>query len=379
MTQAIEIRRLEGSSDLRRFVRFPWRVYRGDPNWVPPLISERLDRLSPELNAFHSYATVEYFMAYKDGKPAGTIAAFVNHRLVEHLGEKVGGFGFFEMVEDYDVAKCLLDAACKVVRDHGMEGIRGPTNFGDFEEPGVLVDGFDTPPVMLEAHTPPYYGEYLERYGMTKYRDSYAWRVYLPELGPRVDALPAQMLRVFDAARDRGDVKIRKLRADDWDNEVKLAHDLFDTTLRHLPDYIPIGEETFRRFADQFKPFLDADLALFAEVDGETAGFFVGFPDINQVLKHLNGRMYPVGWLKFLWYIRRVDTVSFKLLGVLERFRRRGIDIIMYLEAIRAAAAKGYQWLDGSLTSEFNPTVVRLAERMGAERYKLFRLYQKMF
>lgn len=235
------------------------------------------------------------------------------------------------------------------------------------------------PPALLEAHTPLYYGEFAERFGLQKRSDFYAWRVSLSDLGPNLEALPQQLLRVFDATAKRGGVVVRKVRMDDWDNDLEIARNLFNTTLTHLPDHVPMNRETWERFAGQMRSFLDPDLALIAEIEGQPVGFLVCFPDINRVLLHLDGRLFPFGWLKMLWYRRRIDMVSFKLFGILEQYRRRGIDVLLYLRAVREAAAKGYRWLDGSLTSEFNPTVVRLAERLGAERYKHYRLYEMRF
>jgi GNAT superfamily N-acetyltransferase len=378
MSREIEVSPVKDRKDLMSFIRFPWKVYRDDPNWVPPLISERLDRLDPEKNSFFSHSEVELYLARRDHKPVGTIAAFVDHRSNDHLREQIGGFGFFEAIEDYHVAERLLDTACQTVRKWGMKGIKGPTNFGPIDEPGIVLKGADCPPALLEAHTPPYYQDFLERYGMTKFRDSYAWRVSLKDLGD-LNAIHPQLTRVFNATHQRGGVDVRKVRLDRWDDEVRIARELFNATLQHLPDFVPMSKETFRRFADQMRPLLDPDLALFAEIEGKSIGFLVGIPDFNRVLIHLNGRLFPFGWLKLLWFRRRIDVISFKLFGVLEEYRRRGIDVLLYMEAVRAAVAKGYRWLDGSLTSEFNPTVVRLATRMGAEQYKLFRLYQLTF
>lgn len=376
---AITIEKVQGRRALQQFVRFPWKVYRGDPNWVPPLLSERLDRLDPARNPFLSEAQVELFMARDGRQPLGTIASFVDWHSVRHSGQKIGGFGFFECLPDYAIAQGLLTAACDAQRAWGMDGIRGPTNFGPNDEPGVLIGGANCPPAMLEAHTPPYYRDFLERFGMTKDSDSYAWRVPLQMFAQGQRTLPEQLLRVFDAARRRTDVRIRKIRLQDWDNEVDLACDLFNVTLQHLPDHVPTTRQTFRHMANQMRFLLDPDLALFAEVDGKVVGFLVAIPDFNYLLRRLNGHLFPFGWLKVYWYRRRIDTVSFKLFGVLEAYRRRGIDVLLYLEAVRSAAAKGYQWLDGSLTSEANPTINRLAERLGAERYKHYRLYRMMF
>jgi GNAT superfamily N-acetyltransferase len=257
-----------------------------------------------------------------------------------------------------------------------MSMVRGPTSFTANDCPGVLVEGADCPPVMLEAHTPLYYKDFLERYGMQKENDLFAWRAFRAQIGEELKNIPPQLTRVADVARKVANVTIRKIRMDKWDEEISTAHYLFDTTLRHLPNHIPMTEAEFRRFADQMRPFLDPDLALVAEFDGRPVGFCVAIPDVNRALIHLNGRLFPLGWLKLAHYTRRIDVVSFKLMGVLEEYRRRGIDALLYLEAVRAVFDKGYEWLDGSLTSEYNPMVNLIAHRLGAERYKRYRLYR---
>jgi len=374
---SIQVQPVTGRRDLRAFVKFPWRVYRGDPNWVPPLIADRLEYLNPAKGSFFKIADVALFLARRGREVVGTIAAFVNRQRVERLGRPEGGFGFFEVVEDYAVAERLLDAACEWLRARGMTSLRGPTSFTDFECPGVLVEGADCPPVMLEAHTPPYYKDFLEHYGMEKAEDLYAWRAFRSQIGEELENIPPELGRVAEVARRIANVTIRKARLDRWDEEVTAAHYLFNATLNHLPDYIPMTEAEFRRMAGQLRPFLDPDLALFAEVEGRPIGFCVAFPDVNRVLIRLNGRLFPFNWLKIRRYIRQVDVVTFKLMGVLEQYRRRGIDALLYLEAIRAVYEKGYAWLEGSVTSEFNPMVNLIAHRLGAERYKVYRLYRK--
>lgn len=371
-----EIQLVRSRSDLRAFARFPWRVYRDDPNWVPPLLTDRLRTLDPKTGPFYREAEVALFLARRRNEVVGTIAAFVPRRRIALTGRPEGGFGFFEVLHDYPAARALLDAACSWLRARGMERVRGPTSFSDHECPGVLVAGTDTPPAMLEAHTPPYYREFLERYGMEKDHDLYAWRAPLWTLGPNLENLPPELERVAAAARSQAGLSIRKARLEAWDEEVATAHYLFNETLKHLPDFVPISAEEFRRFAEPLRELIDPDVALFAEVDGKPVGFCVAIPDINRVLLHLKGRLFPLGWLKVKRLMRQIDVLTFKLMGVLETFRRRGIDALLYLEAVKAACVRGYRWLEGSVTSEWNPAVNRIAERLGAERYKHFRLYQ---
>ncbi len=374
---SIQVQPVTNRRELRAFVKFPWRVYRDDPNWVPPLISDRLAYLDPAKGPFYRFADVALFMARCEREIVGTIAAFVNHQRVERLGKPQGGFGFFEVIEDYAVAEQLLNAACEWLRARGMTSLRGPTNFTENECPGVLIEGADCPPVMLEAHTPPYYKDFLERYGMEKDEDLYAWRAFRSQIGEELRNIPPELGRVAEIARRAANVTVRKVRLDRWDEEIAAAHYLFNATLNHLPDHVPMSESEFRRLAGQMRPFLDPDLALFAEIEGRPIGFCVAFPDINRVLIRLNGRLFPFNWLKVRHYVRQVKVVTFKLMGVLEQYRRRGIDALLYLEAIRAVYEKGYEWLDGSVTSEFNPMVNLIAHRLGAERYKVYRLYRK--
>ena len=289
---------------------------------------------------------------------------------------RAGGFGFFETIEDYAVAESLLDATCEWLRARDMSIVRGPTNFTEHECPGVLIAGADCPPAMLEAHTPPYYKDFLEQYGMEKDHDLYAWRAFREQIGEELENIPRELVRVAQAARRASNVTIRKVRMRKWNEEISTAHYLFNATLSHLPEYIPMAETEFRRLVEPLRMFVDPDLVLFAEVDGKPIGFCVAIPDVNRVLIRLNGHLLPFNWLKIKRYVRQVDVVTFKLMGVLEEYRRRGIDALLYLEAIKAMYEKGYAWLDGSVTSELNVMVNLIAHRLGAERYKHYRLYQ---
>jgi GNAT superfamily N-acetyltransferase len=230
--------------------------------------------------------------------------------------------------------------------------------------------------VMLEAHTPPYYKDFLERYGMEKDHDLYAWRAFRSQIGEELKNIPPELARVADVARKAANVTIRRMRLERWDEEISAAHYLFNTTLFDLSERAPMTEAEFRRIAEQVRFVLDPDLALFAEVEGTPVGFCVAVPDVNRVLIHLNGRLFPFGWLKLKRLIRQIDVVTFKLMGVLREYRRRGIDAVLYLEAVKTMFDKGYEWLDGSMTSERNTMINLIAHRLGAERYKHYRLYQ---
>lgn len=376
MTQAIEIVSVDSRRDLKTFIKFPWRLYRGDPLWVPPLISDRLDYLDPARGLFYRQAEVALFMAKRGREVVGTIAAFIDRARVAHFNTAEGGFGFFEVIQEFEVARLLLDTCRGWLRERGMKSVRGPTNFGDNDCPGVLIAGTDHPPAMLEAHTPAWYRDFLERYGMEKDHDLYAWRATFDQVGKELADGNSDISHVADVVRQEGIVTIRSVRMQDWTREVSVIRDLFNATMSQIPDAVPVGVEEFRRLADQMRSVLDPELALIAQVNGVPVGFCVLIPDTNRVLSRLNGRLFPFNWLRVNRYIRQIDVVSFKLMGVLAEYRRRGIDALLYVEALSRARRRGYRWLDGSLTSELNPAVNVIARGRGAELYKQYRLYR---
>ena len=377
MGSPIEICTVSSRRDLKTFVRFPWRIYKNDPLWVPPLISDRLKYLDPAKGPYYGQADITLLMASRGGEVLGTIAAFVDRNRVQHLGKREGGFGFFEVVSEYEVAARLLDACRAWLRERGMTAVLGPTNFGEFDCPGVLIAGAQLAPAMLEAHTAPWYKDFLDRYGMVKDHDMYAWRATFDRVGTELASVPSDLLKVAEAARRTGKIVIRSVRIkEDWPREVSIIRELFNITLSFLPDAMPMGEAEFRRLADDMRPLLDPDLALIAEVEGKPVGFCVVIPDSNRVLLRLNGRLFPFNWLRVKRFIREIDVVSFKLMGVLKEYRQRGIDAMLYVEALSKAREKGYAWLDGSLTSELNPAINLIARGRGAELYKHYRIYR---
>ncbi len=376
MAADIEVRQVTSLGERANFVKFPWRVYKGDKNWVPPLISEQIDYLNPQKNRYFTQAEVALLAAYRNNEVVGTIAPFVDHYVIEHTGEQAGGFGFFEVIHDYEVAKALFDSACEWQRKRNIPLMRGPTNFTDNDSPGILIEGADCPPVMMEAHSPLYYKDFFERYGFEKDHDLYAWRAFREQIGDELEKIPADLAHVAEMARKKANVSIRKLRMDHWDEEIGITLMLFNATLKHLPGFSPMTLAEFSRMAGRVRDFMDPDLALFAEADGKPIGFAIAIPDINQVLIHLNGSLFPLNWLRVKHWIKKIDVASFKLMGLLEEYRHRGIDAILYLEVVKAIFRKGYKWLDGSVTSEYNPAINLLANRLGAERFKHYRLYQ---
>jgi len=373
---SVDIVAVRDRHDRHAMAVFPWAVYRGDKNWVPPIIKDREAQLDPDRNPFFQDADVALFTAQRNGRIVGTIAAFIDHRFNSYLKQKVGYFGFFEVLNDYGAAEALLRTAKDWVSQRGMSELRGPINFHRDRERGVLIEGADCPPPMLCAHSPPYYKEFLERFGMVKHADDFCRRVSFAQLIGPDGGLPPRLARLQKVAQRRAHLSIRHVQLEDWEGEIHRVKELYDATIGQMADHVPWSEEEIRIFAEELRPLIDPDFVLFGEIDGKTVGCAVAFPDFNQVLIHLNGRLDGVHKLIAWWYMKRINILSFKILGVLEKYQGLGIEALLLLEVAKAALAKGYRWVDISLQAEDNEKAATLVRHFGAEDYKRYRVYK---
>ncbi|MDY7079391.1 MAG: N-acetyltransferase [Chloroflexota bacterium] len=374
-SSSVEIVPIQDQRGRERFVHLPWQIYRDDPLWVPPLVRSQLHTLDPQRGTFFHYGDAALFMARRNGRDVGRIAGWINHRANQFLGEKAAGFGFFETMDDYEIAHALLDATCDWARGQGMEVIRGPFYFSMDDSPGVLIEGLDHTPVLLCGHSPLYYADLLEQYGMVKYRDAYAYCADLTAFNGDVSNLPPKILRVAEAVRRRTGVQVRSARVEDWDAEVARVMHLVNEAMGSMRNHVPMDEQEFTRFVEELKQVIDFDLIFFAEINGEPVGFSATLPDINQALRAANGHLFPLGWLRLWWRMQHINTASLKLLAVMEEFRGRGLDALLYLETARALMRKGYAWVDMSLTAETNLMINQLIHNLGWQRYKVYRTY----
>jgi len=371
----LEVTKLGSAEERQEMVMFPWTVYRGDKNWVPPIIKERQKLLDPGSNPFFQQADVLLLGARRSGRLVGTTAAFVDHRFNEHLGQKVGFFGFFEVLEDFEAARALLETAGDWAQQRGMTELRGPINFHRDRERGILIEGDDCPPPMLCAHSPPYYQGFVERCGFVKLADDLCRRAWVSKIVGPNGTLPPRLARLEKVARRRSHLNIRHACLENWDDEVQRVRELYDATIGKLPDHVPWGDEDLDAFAQQLRPFVDPDFVLFGEVEGKTVGCLLAFPDFNQVLIHLNGRLDGFGKLLAWWHWRNVDVISLKVGGVLEEYQGRGIEALMLLELARCGLPRGFRMVDMSLQAEENDRLNTLVSHFDVEEYKRYRVY----
>ena len=383
MMTAADIRIIPVTSEKQRqtFARFPWQLYRHDPNWVPPIYMDHLALLTPGKHPFWEHADQQLFLAQRGGEIVGTICAHVNHRHNEIHQDKVGFFGFFETIEDEQAAHALLDAAANWLREQGMEAIRGPENPSQNEEVGLLVDGFDRPPVVMMTYNPPYYQGFIESAGFEKAQDLWAWIIRTDIFDYDVQKLPRKFLRVAEAARRREGLSVRKLDMKRFYQDVEIAKVIYNGAWEKNWGFVPFTEAEIDHLAKDLKMILDPDLVYIAEMDGKPAGISLGVPDVNQALH--KARPGPNNWslpwtlVKFLWYRRSIDTFRLLIMGVLPEYRTLGVDALFYVETARAAFAKGYRFCEMSWILESNDMMNRIIERLGGRIYKTYRIYEK--
>ncbi len=354
-----------------RFIRFPWKVYAGDPAWVPPLLADVRKLLDPA-HPFHQHADSEFFLALRDGDVVGRIAAVVNHVYNDFHETRTGFIGLFESVDDDAVAGALLDTAADWLVARGMSEVIGPFNLSTNDElysPGILLDAFERPPVLLMAHNPPYYRRLFEAAGWEKQRDLLAYWLDGEEL-------PKRLVRGVE--RLTGSIEgleVRQLEMKRLDREVELIKDVYNSAWQRNWGFAPLTDAEIQHLAHDLKPIVDPRFALIAEVRGEPVGFALALPDFNQALKHVNGRLFPIGIFKLLWYRRRIDRVRVFTLGLKPEYQRRGIDALFYLRIYENGFAAGIHKAEASWILEDNWGMRRGLERMGAYVYKTYRVY----
>jgi GNAT superfamily N-acetyltransferase len=343
-------------------------LYRDDPNWVPPLRRDVRELIDPAKHPFHQHATVELFLARKGNDVVGRIAAIRNELQLEVHRDLTGFFGLFESIRDESVAHALLDSARQWLVSRGLDNMRGPASFSLNEEAGLLVEGFDGPPVVMMTYNPAWYAEQLESYGLAKSKDLLAyWR---PEATPS-----KRLLKVADKLRARYNVTLRTLDKKHFWDDVALVRRVYNEAWQDNWGHIPMTSAELDYMAKQLKPVVEPSLVVFAEVNGELAGFGLALPDLNVALKQMNGSLFPFGWAKALWYSRKIRTARVITLGVLEKFRRSGVSELIELELMVNAVRKGIVNAEFSWVLEDNMMMRTALERMGASVYRVYRMY----
>lgn len=365
----IEVVQVATEREKKIFLDFPYKLYRGDPLWVPPLYAERAKLTDPKRGKFFTYGEADFFVAYRDGKPAGTICP--------HF-ERSGGsdealIGFFECIEDEQVAFALFDAARDWAKTRGLTKMIGTFNMDREDSRGILIEGRDRPPVVLCGHNPPYYAAFFVNYGFTK--SGMDGLAYARALEDRSDEVK-RLYRLADMVKKRKNFTIRHADLSNIANEVDVILELQNRALAHLGGHA-YSRETIEAMVLPFVDVADPELVIFVEHEGKTIGWFPAVPNINEVLIHLNGLRSPFDYLKAIYYQRLTPKcAAVKSVALLPEYWDTGAAILMFAEMTKQAIAKGYEWIDLSLTGEDNPDTWDLAHNMGATIYKRYRFFE---
>jgi len=370
---SVEIRRVATRRDLNTFVHLPWAIYRNHPLWVPPLKFDVRNRLDRAKNPFFEHAEAEYFLAFRDGDPVGRITAHYDRNFNRFQHNEWGMFGWFEARDDPLVAGALLDAAEEWLRDRKRDRMVGPLSFStNDQDAGLLVDGFDREPLILNQWTQPYYPALLEGAGLTKAMDLYMWELWVDD---RASVHPA-IMRMAEEVKTKHGIDVRGMRKRDLRSEVDRFLEVYNEAWERNWGFVPLTESEVRHYARQLKPLLDENWAMIAETaDGRVAGAALTLPDYNQVFRHMKGRLLPIGWLKFLYYKRKIDRVRVFALGVKKEFQHTGVAARFYQMHYDAAERTPQSVGETGWILETNKPMNRAMDGMGGEvvcRYRIF-------
>lgn len=367
----IEIRKVETKRDLRSFIRFPWRVYKGDPHWVPPLLSDMKDRLNRAKHPFFEHGEADYFLARRGPEIVGRIAAIIDRNHNQAHQEKTAFFGLYECFDDLEAARALIDTAAAWGAERGMDKLRGPVNLSMNDECAFLLEGFDAPPVVMMSYNPRYYLDHMDKCGLAKAKDLYAFlKGRERKLSPRAEEF-LERLRTSDQFSFRTVTKAR-LQQD----ALNIAA-IYNAGWQKNWGFVPWTDSEMKHMAKNLAQFADLDLVFFAEHEGRTVGFACALPDFNQVFIKMNGRLFPFGILKFLAGRRKITGVRAIVFGVVPEFMHTGLAYLLYDEFEKAIIRKGYYWCELSWQLEDNQAINNFAASIGANLYRKYRIYEK--
>lgn len=363
---------VKSKKELASFIDFPHDLYKHDPNYVPELHIAQRDLLTT--HPFHKHSSLQCFLLLDQGRIIGRIAAIHNtiHNEVNHNQD--GFFGFFDCIDDQESADMLIGQAEKWLTDKGLDTIIGPVNFSTNESCGLLVSGFDSPPVVMMPYNAAYYVTLLENNGLVKKVDLIAWKWD----GESYDDRSVKLMDKLQERLKRSEIVIRKINMKNFKEEADKLREVYNKAWDKNMGFVPMNDEEYDYQAKDLKMILDPDFCLVAEQNGKIVGFGAAVPDINEILiKIKRGRLFPTGLLKLLWYKKRVSGLRILLLGVVEGYRKMGIEACLYGNIIKAYKAKGLKYAEASWTLENNDLVNNAIKAIKGDPYKKYRIFEK--
>jgi len=371
----VEIRSVSGGRDLKRFIDLPFRLHANHPLWVPPLKLERRLFLSRRFNAFFSHGEAEYFLAERDGRVVGRVSAQVNHAFNDYQQKNWGWFGFLEFEQDAEVLAALLAAAEGWLRERGKERMVGPASFAMNDESGVLIEGFELRPMIVQPWNPPYYQQLMEQAGMTKAMDLLMWNL---EVSDRDKVLPVIFELAEKVQSDHG-IRVRPMRRRQLRKDMDAFAEVYNSAWSENWDFVPFSKKDLDAYAQELHLVFDKHWFMIAEREdtGEVVGMAITVPDANQVLAKMNGKLLPLGWWRFLRKGSYMDRVRVGFLGVKPEYQHTGVAAKLYVEHFNAAAVRPQDGGEMGWILETNTAMNRGMEAMGGRIVKRYRVYER--
>lgn len=365
---------LDASSgkDRLKFIKYPLQLYSHSEYYVPHLILERKNFFNPRKNPFFKHADVEYYLALSDnGEVLGRVSAQIDWNYIERQKDKSGFFGFFDCVDDVAVAEALFEKVYEFHRKRAMGAVIGPMNFNTNDELGLLVDGFDTIPYIMMPYNYPYYENLIAHCGFAKVKDLYAYHVEYD------GTVPEFITRISARVKKRYGIQLRKFNLKDFDSDLQLVNTIYNSAWANNWGFVPRTDEDIEYIAADLKQIVDPDLAYFAYVGDQPAGFFLALPDYNLIFRKLKGRLFPFGILKLLLGRKNIDRLRVLVMGVIKEYRKIGIEAPMFEEIYRVGPTNGYFKGEISWILEDNVPMNRIISRIVEKPYKIYRVYGK--
>jgi hypothetical protein len=366
----VAVHEATGEKERMLFVRLPWEIYRDDRYWVPPVIKEDLAKISPS-HPFYSHAEASLFIARRNGRAVGRIAAIIDRHFCEYHSCRTGFFGFFESLPDPETGPVLLETARQWLKERDMEEMAGPMNPSTNDICGVLVDGFDSSPCFMMPYNPAYYPTLLEDYGLRKSMDLLAYVVEGPFPGVRRFETLVERIR-----RKEPGLTVRPINTKRFDEELGRVKEVYNEAWSKNWGFVPITDGELAYLARGLKPLIVPDLCLFAYLGETLIGFSFTLPDYNIVLKRLNGKVGLLGMLRFLYLSRRIAGVRVMMLGIKHSFQKRGAESLLIYETFRRLLTRGYRTCECSWILEDNVLMRRGIEALGGRKHKMYRIYR---
>jgi hypothetical protein len=373
----LKVTAVESKADFERFLRVPWRIYREDPQWVPPLLMERRDHLNPKKNPFFDFAEVAYWLAWRGGEVVGRISAQVNRAHLARHNDASGHFGFLEAIDDPAVFAGLLDAACGWLKARGLTRVLGPFSLSINDESGLLVSGFETPPCVMMGHARPYYGPRLEEQGFQKAKDLLAYHY------DDVDEMPATITKLIAKAGKSQRFVIRSLNTKRYREDLNAIMDIFNDAWSDNWNFVPFSDAEIAYLAKNIRPLIDPRYVAIAEINGRPVAMAIALPNLNEAIADLDGRLLPFGWAKLLWRlkVKTTKTVRMPLMGVRRQYHGSALGAALAFSVIDAVRrhliSRGVTAAELSWILEDNSGVRQVVESLNATVSKVYRVYER--